>query len=203
MSTGAVILAAGESSRMGRCKQLLPFRGSTLLRNAVQTALTAGGHTVVVLGAGSATLRSHLADFPAAIAENPDWREGMASSIRVGLGRLLQSCPNAQGVLFMVCDQPMVTPLLLQTLFKMHEAAADLIVASEYDGTIGVPALFGRRYFPELLTLEGKRGARQIMEAHRAEVVTVPFPEGIMDVDLPSDFEHLKFVVQTSTCSAA
>jgi molybdenum cofactor cytidylyltransferase len=103
----------------------------------------------------------------------------------------------------MVCDQPTVTPALLQALLEMHDTAKDLIVASEYAGTVGVPSLFGRTFFPELLTLDGRRGAQQIMQAHPAAVRTVPFPGGTIDVDLPSDFEHLRIMDQSSTCAAA
>ena len=188
MRTGIIILAAGESTRMGRPKQLLPYHGSTLLSQTVATALSLGGPVVVVLGAHAVEIRARLHDPRVLLAENPRWPEGMGSSVRAGLTTLLAAHPDISAVILMVCDQPFITGALLQDLIAEHRRSGRDIVASKYSNTLGVPALFSSEVFAELLGLEGSCGARKIIEKHRQRTAEVPFPEGAMDIDTPGDF---------------
>lgn len=193
MSTGVVILAAGESVRMDEPKQLLVYRGQTLLRHAVDTALSLpDAPVVVVLGAHVARLRQHLDGAPVIVAENPDWREGMGGSLRTGLSALLAAHPKISAVLFLVCDQPLVSPATLGNLIATHQRSGQAIVASEYEGALGVPALFARSLFPELLALSGAGGAQKVIQAHRQQALGVPFPEGSVDIDTPADYSQLR-----------
>ncbi len=192
MSTGIVILAAGESARMGALKQLLPYRGGTLLQHAIETALAVpDSPVVVVLGAHAEKITAEI-DFPRVhVVENHDWRSGMGSSLRAGLNGLLAAHPDLSAVLFALCDQPLVTSALLRDIIARHEAAVGSLVASAYAGTLGVPALFPRRLFPELISLDASHGARHLLARYRAEAVEVPFPGGMIDIDTPSDFKAL------------
>lgn len=189
MNTGIVILAAGESARMGEPKQLLPFRGKPMLQHTIDTALSiSGAPVVVVLGAHAAQIRAQLDEPCAIIAENSDWRDGMGSSLRVGLSTLLAASPGIFAVLFLVCDQPLLSATTLGILIATHQQSGRAIVASEYGGALGVPALFARSMFPELLAMDGAGGARQIIQAHRDQAVGVPFPDGAVDLDTPADY---------------
>lgn len=192
MSTGIIILAAGESSRMGEPKQLLPYRGTTLLHHAIATALSLeGAPVVVVLGAHADKIRAQLDEARVLIAENPGWHEGMGGSLRTGLRALLDAHPEISAVIFLLCDQPLLTPATLENLIATHGHTGSAIVASEYNGTLGVPALFTRIFFPDLLALDGADGARQILWTHRAHAIGVPFSEGATDIDTPADYARL------------
>ena len=137
-------------------------------------ALGAGcDETVVVTQYGDA-----LRDLPLTILANPDAAEGVASSIRVAVA-------HARGarMLFTLCDQPLVTSEHLRALLAVDAP----IVATAYSDTVGVPAVFSSRLADELLTLRGDRGARAIVQLHRADVVAVTFENASVDLDTPSD----------------
>jgi molybdenum cofactor cytidylyltransferase len=193
MNTGIVILAAGGSARMGEPKQLLAYRGKTLLHHTINTALSLdGAPVVVVLGAYAAQIRAQLDDSRVLIAENSHWCDGMGGSLRVGLSGLLAAHPEISAVIFLLCDQPLLSTDTLSILVATHERTGSAIVASEYDGALGVPALFARAFFPELLALDGADGARQIIRAHRDQTIGVPFQEGAFDIDTPADYARLR-----------
>jgi len=180
---GLLILAAGASTRLGQPKQLLPFRGRSLLRHAAETALASVCRpVVVVLGAFADRLLTELRELPVTVALNPTWAEGMASSIRTGL-RVASEPSEPDAVVIMLCDQPLVTATMLNQLVNVHRSKACGIVASEYEGTLGVPALFNRKYFPELGWLEGDQGARKIIVKYKHDAARISMPEAAFDVD--------------------
>ncbi len=190
MKVGAVVLAAGASTRMGTPKQLLRFKGETLLRRAALAALDAGCRPVVVVtGAHAARAREELRGLGVLEVENELWETGMASSVRAGIGAVAES--DADAVVLMLCDQPHVTSEIINTLTDAHRATGCGVVASVYGEGFGVPALFGRSLFDELLQLEGAAGAKQVIKSHAREAHFVPFPEGETDVDTPEDFARL------------
>jgi molybdenum cofactor cytidylyltransferase len=187
------VLAAGASRRLPGPKQLLRFRGVTLVRHAAQTAVAAGcGPVVVVLGAASAAkqLRFELVDLGVSIVENARWKEGMSSSIHAGLDALEQASPP-DAALIMTCDQPHVTPALLKQLVAAFVATHPPAVASAYAGTVGVPALFDRALFAELKALEHDQGAKGILERHLPRIGRIPFEQGAVDIDTPEDVRTL------------
>lgn len=192
-SIGVIILAAGESARMGEPKQLLRFQGETLLRRSARTALAVSETVVVTLGARAETLRREIADLPVETAENTDWKTGMSGSLKTGLKKLCEMNERLDGALVLVCDQPLIDRRLLEKIVETFVAATDdcLVVACEYQNTLGVPALFHRRLFPEILALDSASGAKQIIEKFRRQTVAVWFPEGAFDVDTPDDYENL------------
>ena len=140
---GAIILAAGGSSRMGRAKQLLRLGRRSLLRRSVDSALEAGYRpVVVVLGAEAARARSQVDDLPVTVAVNERWHQGMAASIRIGVEALSEAGPRAEAVLMLVCDQPHLSAEQLLRLRDAFDGREGRCVACEYAGTVGVPALF-------------------------------------------------------------
>ena len=190
---GLILLAAGGSSRLGHPKQLLPYRGRTLLRHAAETALASVCRPIVaVLGAQADHLRPEMAGLEVLIVENPGWEEGMGSSIRTGLAALEMSAPDVSGVLLMLCDQPLLSPKALDALVRSHLDTGSPLVASEYGGTRGVPAFFSRALFPKLRALKDAQGARAVIAAHASEMVALPLPAGIWDVDTAADYALLR-----------
>jgi molybdenum cofactor cytidylyltransferase len=183
-----MILAAGSSSRLGRPKQLLPFRGRSLLRHAAETALASVCRpVVVVLGAFAERLTGELSGLPVTVAMNQQWTEGMSSSIRAGLKALggEDAAPNA--VVIILCDQPLVTARFLDRLVAVHQASGRGIVAAEYAGEAGVPALFSRAYYAELAALRGSRGAQALIVRNAKEGARIALPEAAIDVDRLED----------------
>jgi molybdenum cofactor cytidylyltransferase len=184
MSVAAVVLAAGASTRLGELKQLVFLGEETLLERALRVAREAEcAPLVVVLGAGYAQVLGNSLLGDAVQVINDKWEEGMASSIRLGVGSLGFAAKDAEGVVVMTCDQPSVTAEHLRALMKDGG-----LKASHYAGRNGVPAYFPREYFGRLLELEGDHGARELLRS-------APFVElmgGELDVDTPEDLERMR-----------
>lgn len=189
---GIILLAAGVSSRLGQPKQLLNYRGQSLLRNAASTAVAVGaGATVVVLGAEVEQMQRELKDLRVKAVYNQDYQEGMASSICCGLRYVIENHDDVEHVIFMVCDQPFVDSSHLLSMVDMHQRSGSSVVASFYAGRKGVPALFHRHIFPELLALEGDIGAKQIIERYSDDCAIVPLSLGHIDIDTPDAYKWL------------
>jgi molybdenum cofactor cytidylyltransferase len=183
---GVIILAAGESSRLGQPKQLVPFRGRPLIRVVVESALNSVCQpVVVVLGADADRIRPEISQEARAV-ENPEWIEGMASSIRRGVESIEA---QVDAVILMLCDQPLIDAEVLNRFAEKADAA---LVAAEYDGTIGVPALFGSEFFGELRALRGKEGAKKILLANAKQVVRIACREAALDIDTAADVQRLQ-----------
>jgi molybdenum cofactor cytidylyltransferase len=192
-SSGAVallILAAGASTRMGQPKQLLPYRGRTLLRHAAETAVATGcGPVVLVTGALHEALAAEVAGLPVRAVHNSEWETGMASSIRAGLAAVQDAQPSA--VLIMLSDQPLVTPELLRQLVAQQQQTHAPVVAAAYGDTLGVPAIFDHTQFSALSQLQGAQGANRLIAGLDAAVGRVAFPAGLLDVDTPEQYAAL------------
>lgn len=187
-----ILLAAGGSRRMGRPKQLLSFEGKTLLRRAAETALATPCRPVIaVLGAGAAESARELAGLDVHTSENADWPAGMGSTIKVGLRRATELAPDLDAVLLMLCDQPLVGPADLARLVETRRRTGAPIVATAYPTSPGVPAIFSRATFPNLLALDDAAGAKPLLLAAGDGVVTVPIPAALTDVDTPDDYARL------------
>jgi molybdenum cofactor cytidylyltransferase len=187
-----IILAAGASSRLDTPKQLLMYRGKTLLQQMLQVAADSMAQSIfVVLGANADNIKNNMDFGKAHLAVNANWQEGMASSIRCGINELVRMDPLADGAVLMVCDQPYVTSSILNDLIKAHQNTGKHIVASSYNGTFGVPALFHKNIFPELLQLKGDAGARSIIQQRAKEVEAVLFSKGNVDIDTAADYQEL------------
>jgi molybdenum cofactor cytidylyltransferase len=189
---GAVILAAGSSSRMGSPKQTLQYRGESLLRRAALAALGAGCRPVIVVtGAHSELSSRELDGLDVREVSNTHWETGMASSVRAGVEGLVDADPDAAAAVLLLCDQPHVTADVISGLVAAHRATGRPVVASTYGGSFGVPALFGGALFTELTRLEGRSGAKEVIKRHASEAHFLPFPCGEVDVDTPDDFSRL------------
>lgn len=190
--TGVIILAAGSSSRMGKPKQLLIYQQKTLLQRAIQVAVSIPNTcVVVVIGANQSLIKPDINNFAVIIEENPDWQQGMASSVRVGINRLTTVQPQVENALLMLCDQPFVDTVLLQKLIEKKQAGTGQIIAAAYQNTVGAPVLFDRSYFDELIGLQGQEGAKKLLNKYKEHVISIPFEKGAIDIDTPEDYERL------------
>jgi molybdenum cofactor cytidylyltransferase len=189
---GAVILAAGESSRFGQPKQLLPFRSKTLVRTVIDAAREAGcSPVVVVIGSNAEKVQQELAHTNVVKIQNKNWQRGIGSSIRTGVQTLIHEVPDVEATLLLVCDQPAVNAPFIERLIATREATKKNIVGSSYADTVGVPAIFDRSFFKELLSLGDESGAKSIILRNREHVAQFPFPEGALDVDTLEDWQKL------------
>lgn len=190
--TGIIILAAGNSSRLGRPKQLLPYRGKTLLTHVVSEAVSAFLQPVVVVtGAYQADVHDSLRGQAVNIVHNPLWETGMASGIVAGLAEIISVAPHLGAVIVAVCDQPYISAEHFRALMEKHGVSGKGLVASVYSEIMGTPVLFDEQYFEELSGLSGDAGAKQLLKRYPADVATVPFPGGRVDIDTEEDFKSL------------
>jgi molybdenum cofactor cytidylyltransferase len=189
---GLVILAAGASTRMGTPKQLLPFRGKSLLRHATAVALASTCRpVVVVIGANCELVRRETDGLAVRVAENPGWAEGLGSSIRVGIDALESGPETMDAAVLLPCDQPLVSSAIIDGLVKAYRSTGKPIVASSYGGTLGVPVLFSRTFFSKLVQLAGAEGAKTLIMQHGGAVHALPVPDGSVDVDTPLDYARI------------
>ena len=191
--TGAIVLAAGGSSRFGQAKQLIPFRGKSLVRRIIDAACEAGcSPVVVVTRSEDEELHCELDRAGVVMVQNQQSSRGIGSSIRCGIEALTNSSPAVEATVLLVCDQPAVDARVIQRLIASRETSGKTIVASTYADTLGVPALFTRSVFQELLSLDDKAGAKSIALRNRERVASLSFPEGEIDIDTWEDWEKLE-----------
>ncbi|MFD2287638.1 NTP transferase domain-containing protein [Pedobacter petrophilus] len=191
MNTGIIILAAGNSSRLGRPKQLLKFKDKTLIELTIDAALkTPFKPIVVVLGAFADRIQEKLsAEIQFIINER--WQEGMASGIAAGLAEILKHSPELENIMIAVSDQPFINAKVLLELQEKQFSTKKGIIASRYAQTTGTPALFNKKYFPQLLSLTGNNGAKSMLKLHDNDVETVAFALGNIDIDTENDYHNL------------
>jgi len=193
MTTAAVVLAAGASRRLGRPKQLEPWGESNLLSHVVaRTREFPVGEVWVVLGHDSETILAETDFGDAGVIENPEWEEGIASSIRVALDALtrLSRCDRA---LIVMGDQPSVAVEVVEELMASHERADQPVSLPKYRYSWGNPVLVDRSLWPRLMSLEGDQGAQRLWQAHPEWVNEVWFSDlGPRDVDTETDVDDLR-----------
>lgn len=189
---GAVILAAGSSSRLGRPKQLVNFKGKPLLQHTIDCIDDFEFNpSLLVLGANRDEILANTNTQSNTVVINDDWSEGIASSIRKGLKKSLELNPSMKQILYLLSDQPYVSSDIIQRLIDSHFTGSHTITACTYNNNIGVPAIFDESLFPKLMTLKGDTGAKKIMMQHRRDVQIISFDEGAFDVDTEEDVEKL------------
>ncbi len=183
---GAVILAAGGSTRLGRPKQLLRLEGEELLRLTACRLIDVGCMPIIiVLGAFVAECRAVVADLKVEVVVNNRWSEGMGTSIAAGISAVAEA--GADAAMIAVCDQPRLSGQALQRLVAAYPGHG--IVAAKYGATLGTPAIFAAEFFPALRLLSGERGAKQLIRLHEADVVAVDTPEAETDIDTSDDWK--------------
>lgn len=193
---GAVVLAAGGASRYGALKQTLPWGDTTLVGHALRLAQAGGAaQTVLVTGAHAEQVEA-AARFAGAsvgggwwsVVRNPQWADGLSTSVKAGVAAL----PDSVGaVLFLLADQPTVSPGIVQALVRRYIATGAPIVVPIYGGQRGAPTLWDRDLFHELMQLTGDQGGRRLIEEFADQVAFVEVGEATLDVDTPEDYQRL------------
>ena len=184
---GIVVLAAGGSTRLGRPKQHIPYRGATLLRHAAQIALDAAlGPVLVVLGADAAACTLQLDGLNVRALVHAGWREGLGSTIRAATGAMATD-DGVGAIILTSCDQPDVSAEDLRRLAGVYRQSGATVVGSSYAGTVGIPVLFDRSRFGVLETSAGDQGAKAILRAEGDRLATIPCPSAAFDVDAEAD----------------
>ena len=188
-----LILAAGNSSRLGSPKQLVTFMGKTLIESITEVALSISEEVLIVLGGNADLILSKLERFESEISIefNPNWQQGMGSSISIGVEKLAE---KSDLIIILLSDQPFISKVLLQNMLQTYANYKNPVVACVYNNTLGVPILFNKSVYPELLKLSGDKGAKSFLHLYENRISTVDFPEGIFDIDTIEDVENLKSI---------
>jgi molybdenum cofactor cytidylyltransferase len=187
----AILLAAGESRRMGRPKQLLEWQGKTLLQHVLESLIhSEADEIILVLGHEAEKIRKSLPELPIKIVINPDYRTGMASSLRRGL---LALDPQSEAFLLCLADQPGIGPEIVNTIIRTFRQAdpGPGIIRPVYRGRRGHPVLISTRYLKEALQLlQGDVGARQILINHPEDILEIEVDRDavLMDMDTPEEY---------------
>lgn len=187
-----VILAAGAARRFGGLKQLLPWQGATLLNHVIQQALDAASLSsiIVVLGCGEDIIRPTLASFGARIqiVSNPQWAEGQSTSVHAAIRALRQQEAPAVAAVFLLADQPGVSPAVVDALVARHRATLAPLVVPSYGGQRGNPVLFDQSTFPDLLKVTGDVGGRPLLSIYADALEHVAFDQAPpRDIDTADD----------------
>jgi molybdenum cofactor cytidylyltransferase len=192
-STAIVILAAGSSSRMGQPKQLLEYKSETLIARICHLALdTECRPVVLVLGANADLIKQHVPiNEDLIVVHNPDWSQGMSTTLRTGIQQLQNASPEVEYLLVLLVDQPFIDLKLINQLLSSAKLQPGKIVATAYDGILGVPAIFPKSYFELLSNIQGDKGARKVLMQHQEDVFPISFSQAAYDLDTPEDLENL------------
>jgi molybdenum cofactor cytidylyltransferase len=186
----AAVLAAGPSTRFGSPKQLVRLGGTPIIHQAAARAASVAGHSVtIVLGADAKEIAPALRQSAATTVVNRDWEEGLASSIRAAVR---SAPPRCDGLLLTLCDQVAVTSDDLRRLFLAWRRHPILIVAALHGGTPGLPAIFPRWAFSDLLELRGDRDPRLLVRRSADRLVRVPMSNAGVDLDTPEDLLQIE-----------
>ena len=186
-----IILAAGESRRFGSPKQTAILGGESLLHRAVRTAMAAGlDPVIVVLGEVSSTVAATIADIDnIVIVVNEAWRSGQASSLRTGVQEAERR--GCDAVVITLADQPLVNEESLLRLISRFDDK-HRVVAAQYNDVLGVPAVIGAEFIPELLMIDGDQGAGKWIRARETSVTPVQMSEAATDIYSPDDLEKVR-----------
>jgi molybdenum cofactor cytidylyltransferase len=193
----AIVLAAGESKRMGRPKQMLAWQGKTLLRHVLESLINSDADEIIlVLGHEAEAIRKSLPEFQIKIVTNPDYKEGMASSLRQGL---LAMDPKSEAFLVLLADQPGIGPEIINHMIREFRQANPKrgIVRPVYHGLRGHPVLIGAQYLQEARQLQGDVGARQILIDHPEDILEIDVDQDAVLKDIDTPEEYRKYTKRT------
>lgn len=185
-----IVLAAGESRRMGKFKLLLPWRGRPVLDHVLRAVRASDLlHRVLVLGHQAAAIRDALDLDGFTVRENPNYVEGQSTSMRVGLQA---APPECTAFLFLLGDQPALTPAFINGMAALHAVKPDHILVPTIAGRRTSPVLFPATLRNALRVVKGDHGGRPVMEAHRNLILPIPVddPDLLRDLDEPTDLEN-------------
>jgi molybdenum cofactor cytidylyltransferase len=193
----AIVLAAGESSRMGRPKALLPVGGMRFIDRIVKTLRTTGvGEILVVLGHNAGELRQKISDLPITILVNSDYKKGQLSSLIVAL-RYIEAANMArdvEGILVHLVDHPYISATLVDLMIDRFRHSKKPIVVPRFRGHRGHPVIFSRSLFAELLATPLDQGAKAVVHAHAGETLEIDTEDQGVTVDIDTPEEYKKHV---------
>lgn len=187
----AILLAAGESRRMGEFKQLLPLEGKTFVEHCADNLLASQvGEVIVVTGYRDSEIRRVLVDRRVIFAHNPEYNLGMASSIKTGLQSVSL---DARAFVLALVDQPQIETRVIDRLIEAYRASTPLIVIPTYEGKNGHPILLDSRLREEIQRMDSTIGLRQIVKSHSHEIAHVEVADRsvLEDCDYPEDYQRI------------
>jgi molybdenum cofactor cytidylyltransferase len=189
----AVILSAGESSRMGRPKALLPIDGVRFVEKIVSALKSTDvGNIIVVLGHNAEEMRQKISDLPVTILINHDYKQGQLSSLQVAISHLESSSEGSpvDGILVHLVDHPYISTTLVDLMIKRFYETKKLMVVPRFQGRRGHPVIFARALFSELLAAGPDQGAKPVVHAHRDDTLEIDTgDEGVLiDIDTPEEY---------------
>ncbi len=188
-----LILAAGDSSRMGTPKQLLKWKNTSLLGHAIETAKKSNTSKIcVILGANYNLINAKINNYEVEVLANESWEKGLGNSIAFGINHLLESDSNFDALFIMLADQPLIDSAYLNKVLNMYKIGKRQIIATSYKGgKQGVPVLFDSIYFEELAQLNDDKGAKIILQKYSKNVSTIRADNLVSDIDTLEDYERL------------
>lgn len=187
-----VVLAAGNAKRMGESKQLLPWGDSTLLESVIKNALSTDADIFfVVLGAYKNEIEEKIDFLNTIVVINENWEQGLGSSIALITAEIDKKYSNINAVLFVLADQPFISLLHLNEMMKLHHKETESIIITKKQDYRGVPVLFPRKYFSELMLLSNDEGAKEIIYKNKSQVIEVVTQDNTADIDTYKAYEAL------------
>lgn len=187
----ALVLAAGESKRMGRPKQLLPFANKTILETVIdRITQSTVDEILVVLGANREQIEEVTKDLPVKSVYNPRFKEGMLSSVQKGFASLPD---DAEAVLIFLGDQPMVPGSVIDQIIRAYRSTKKGIVLPVYDRKRGHPVLISTKYRKDVSHLDPEIGLRELVHNHPEDILEVDLDSSsvLEDIDTPEDYKKL------------
>jgi molybdenum cofactor cytidylyltransferase len=179
-----VVLAAGNAKRMGQSKQLLPWGDSTLLGSVIENTLSADtDNFFVVLGAYRSEIEQKIDLSNTIVLINENWQKGLGSSIALATAEIDKKYPNVNAVLFVLGDQPFISPVHLGAMINLHNKEKEVIIVTKKNDYRGVPVLFPKKFFSELMLLSNDEGAKQIINRNKNQIREVATQDNTADVD--------------------
>ena len=187
-----LILAAGNSSRMGVSKQLLKWKEANLLQHAMNTVEKVSSQNLVVLGANYSKIKSQIDDKNIRVLCNQNWQKGLGNSISFGIKYIKESLTNIDNVLIMLADQPLIDADFLNQMIETHKLNPKKIICTSYQNErLGVPAIFNKIYFEDLLQLNDDKGAKEFLKKYSSDVISLNGVKIVQDIDTLDDYEDL------------
>ncbi len=191
MKIAVVVLAAGAATRMQSIKQLLPYKNSTLLENALYNGLNSNALiTICVLGSNAEIIQKNIVANSVFITINENWASGLGSSITHSVNFIESHFTDIDGILFTLADQPFVTSKYLNSIIE-KASNPEKIYASQYHDTFGVPVLFPKMFFKDLKKLDGEQGAKKLLQVYQHQVIPILLDFVNIDIDTPEDYKKL------------
>lgn len=189
-SIAVLVLAAGNSSRMKDIKQLLKINNKTLLETTLETAKKVVSENVFcVLGANAKKIKKKTSTKNVKFIFNKNFDEGLSSSIICGINHIKKEPKNYNGILILLADQPEVSREYLKKLISLFNTNLNKIVASSYYKSVGVPAIFPKKYFDKLKLLKGDKGAKEFLQNHKTKIIKLERNQPFKDIDTQEDYK--------------